>query len=197
MNSARALAACLLLALTSAAATAGDAQQIAQTVCIACHGEGGNSVVPMFPRLAGLQAEYIAKQLGDYISGKRKNDMMAPIVATLKSDDVEPLAAYFAAQSPKPGTVQDPKLAAIGKQLFDDGNTATGVPACVGCHQPAGAGNARYPRLAGQHQTYTIEQMTRFKNGERSNDKARVMRAVAERLTEQEITAAAEYLAGL
>lgn len=180
-----------------APALAADAKEIASTVCIACHGEGGNSTVPTFPRLAGMQAEYIAKQLNDYISGKRKSDMMGPIVATLKSDDVSALAAYFAAQKPQPGAVQDAKLAAAGKQLFDDGNVETGVPACVGCHQPGGTGNERYPRLAGQHQTYMIAQMTAFKSGERSNDKARVMRSVAERLTEKEIAAAAEYLAGL
>jgi cytochrome c553 len=194
---AAAAAALCAAAWAHAPALAADAKEIASTVCIACHGEGGNSTVPTFPRLAGLQAEYITKQLNDYISGKRKSDMMGPIVATLKSDDVSALAAYFAAQKPQPGAVQDVKLAAAGKQLFDDGNVETGVPACVGCHQPGGAGNERYPRLAGQHQTYTIAQMTAFKSGERNNDKARVMRAVAERLTEKEIAAAAEYLAGL
>jgi cytochrome c553 len=174
-----------------------DTRQIVSTVCLACHGEDGNSVVPMFPKLAGLQVEYIAKQLKDYIAGKRKNEVMAPAINDLKSSDVGGLAAHFSAQKPTPGKVEDAKLAESGKKVFDDGNTVSGVPACVGCHQADGAGNERFPRLAGQHQTYTIQQMIDFKSGTRSNDRARVMRAVAERMTEQEMKAVAEYLAGL
>lgn len=188
----------LLSALWAVPLTAAaDARQLATTVCAACHGEDGNSSVPMFPRLAGLQVQYLAKQLNDYLSGKRKNEVMAPVIATLKSDDVADLAAYFAAQKPKPGTVQDADLAGAGKVVYDDGNTTSGVPACEGCHQPNGAGNARYPRIAGQHQAYTIEQMFQFKKGARTNDRAHAMRSVAERMTEQEIKAVAEYLAGL
>jgi cytochrome c553 len=189
-----AAAACLA---AFASASLADAQQIAATVCIACHGEGGNSVVPMFPRLAGLQSEYVAKQLNDYLASKRKSDVMAPVIAGLKADDVPGLAAYYAAQKPAPGKVQDDKLAAAGKALFEDGNTASGVPACVGCHQAGALGNERYPRLAGQHQAYTLLQMQQFKSGARTNDRARVMRAVAERMTEQEMAAVSEYLAGL
>ncbi len=186
---------CALSAVSTTAAA--DAKQIASTVCVACHGEDGNSSVPMFPRLAGLQVQYLAKQLNDYMSGKRKNDVMTPLVATLKSGDVADLAAYFAAQKPQPGTVQDAALAAAGKVLYEDGNTTTGVPACEGCHQPNGIGNARYPRIAGQHQAYTIAEMNQFKKGARTNDRAHSMRSVAERMTEQEIAAVAEYLAGL
>ena len=178
-------------------AWAADPKEIAATVCQACHGEGGNSVVPMFPRLAGLQAEYLAKQLNDFLDGKRKNDLMAPSLASISSGDVRGLAAYFAGQKPAKGTAGDPKLADKGKVLYDDGNVDTGVPACVGCHQPEGAGNERYPRLAGQHAAYTAAQMSAFKAGTRTNDRAKVMRAVAERLTEQEIAALSEYLAGM
>jgi len=184
-------------ALGVAAPLRADTMSLVSTVCVACHGDGGNSVVPMFPRLAGLQVEYLDKQLKDFRSGKRKSDIMAPALANLKDDDIPGLAAYYAAQKPQPGTVSDAKLAAAGKLLFDDGNTASGVPACVGCHQPAGAGNERYPRLASQHPTYTTQQMILFKTGARTNDKARVMRAVAERLTEREIAALSEYLVSL
>jgi cytochrome c553 len=100
-------------------------------------------------------------------------------------------------QKPQPGTVQDAELAAAGKVLYEDGNTTSGVPACEGCHQPDGVGNARYPRIAGQHQTYTILEMTQFKKGTRSNDRSHAMRSTAERMTEREIAAVAEYLAGL
>jgi cytochrome c553 len=178
-------------------AAAADAATIATTVCSACHGEGGHSLVPIFPRLAGQQPVYLAKQINEFLSGKRKNDVMAPILATIKADDVPGLAAYFAEQKPMSGAVQDEKLAAAGKQLFEEGNDASGVPACMGCHQAGGVGNERYPRLAGQHQAYVIQQITNFKAGDRTNDKGRVMRAVAERLTEQEMAAVAEYVAGL
>lgn len=174
-----------------------DTKQIVPAVCLACHGEDGNSVVPMFPKLAGLQVEYLTKQLKDYITGKRKNEVMAPAINDLKSADVPGIAAHFSAQKPAPGKVEDAKLAESGKKVFDGGNKVSGVPACVGCHQPDGAGNERFPRLAGQHQTYTIQQMTDFKSGTRNNDRARVMRAMAERMTEQEMKAVAEYLAGL
>ncbi|MFO1266740.1 MAG: c-type cytochrome [Rubrivivax sp.] len=175
-----------------------SAHELARTICAACHGADGNSVAPNFPRLAGLQPEYITKQLQDYLAGKRKSDVMAPMLVQVNASDIPALAAYFAALKPGPGTKPaDEKLAAAGKALYEDGNTATGVPACAGCHQEGGVGNERYPRIAGQHGIYTTAQMMAFKTGARTNDRARVMRAVAERLSEQEIAALAEYLAGL
>jgi cytochrome c553 len=193
------LAVSLTIAATALAspANAADAKEIAATVCLACHGEGGNSVVPMFPKLAGQQRDYLVKQLNEFISGKRKNEIMAPILATLNKSDVPDLAAYFAAQTQTPGATEDAALAEAGKKLYEDGNTDSGVPACMGCHLPDGKGNERYPRLAGQHQTYTLQQMADFKAGVRNNDKGKVMRAVAERMTEQEMKAVSEYIAGL
>lgn len=193
------VAAATLALLGAAGGTApAAAHELARTVCAACHGADGNSVAPTFPRLAGLQPEYIAKQLQDYLAGKRKSDVMAPMLVQVNAADIPALAAYFAGLKPGPGTKPaDEKLAAAGKALYEDGNTATGVPACAGCHQEGGVGNERYPRIAGQHGAYTTAQMTAFKTGARTNDRARVMRAVAERLSEQEIAALAEYLAGL
>ena len=186
-----------LALLSVSLAWAGDAKEIASTVCVACHGEGGNSVVPMFPKLAGQHPDYLAKQLNEFISGKRKNEIMAPTIAGLSKGDVPGLAAYYAAQTQAPGAVEDARLAEAGKKLYEDGNTDSGVPACMGCHQPKGEGNERFPRLAGQHQTYTQQQMADFKGGVRTNDKGKVMRAVAERMTEQEMKAVSEYIAGL
>ena len=88
-------------------------------------------------------------------------------------------------------------MVAAGKKIYDDGNDANGVPACGGCHMEKGEGNERYPRVAGQHQAYAIQQMMDFKAGTRNNDKGRVMRVVAERMTESEMKAVAEYLAAL
>lgn len=184
-------------ALLPASVWSADPKELAETICLACHGEGGNSVVPNFPKLAGQQAIYIEKQLNEFLSGKRKNEVMAPFLAQFGKGDTAGLAAYYTGQKQTPGIVEDKKLADAGKKLYEDGNTESGVPACMGCHQPKGEGNDRYPRLAGQHQAYTQQQMADFKAGVRNNDKAKVMRAVAERMTEQEMKAVSEYIAGL
>lgn len=186
-----------LLACLPLAAVA-DADQLVTTVCAACHGADGNGgAVPGVPRLAGLQAAYISKQLKDYLGGKRKSDLMSAVVASLDESDVPGLAAYYARQKPAPAQVREPALVGAGKAMFDDGNVDTGVPACVGCHQEGAVGNERNPRIAGQHPDYAIEQMKQFRNGTRSNDRNKAMRIVAERMTDDEVRAVAEYLAGL
>ena len=170
---------------------------IVATICAACHGPDGNSVAPNFPKLAGQQSAYLEKQLSEFLSGKRKNDAMAAFLPNIKKDDVPGLASYFANKKTAPGTVADPALADAGKKIYLDGNTDSGLPACQGCHLPTGEGNDRFPRLAGQHQTYVLQQLADFKNGVRSNDKGKIMRAVAERMSEQEMKAVSEYIAGL
>ena len=183
--------------MAAAPTPAEDVTTLVTTVCNACHMPDGNSVVPMFPKLAGQHAEYLEKQLADYVAGKRANDAMGPVIPQIKAADIKGIAAFYAGQKPAPGTVNDAALAEVGRKLYEDGNEESGVPACVGCHQPAGEGNPRFPRLAGQHQAYTSLEMQDFKTGLRANDKGKVMRAVADRLTETEIYAVAEYLAGL
>ena len=179
------------------AAVAQDAKTIATTVCAACHTEDGNSVVPMFPKIAGLQEEYIVKQLRDFQSGRRKSDIMAPVVAALKVEDYLPLGTYFSAQKMKAGEVDNKKLADFGKLIFFDGNEDSGLPACVGCHQAQGAGYSIYPRIGGQHVTYVSQQLKNFAAGDRSNDASRFMRVVAKRMTAEEIDAVAAYVATL
>jgi cytochrome c553 len=195
---ARCVAATLALgcALTTPA-QAQDAKTIASTVCVACHGEDGNSVVPMFPKIAGLQESYIVKQLRDFQAGRRKSDIMAPVVAALKPEDFLALGTYFAGQKMKAGDSEEKKLADVGKLIFFDGNEDSGLPACIGCHQPNGAGHLIYPRIGGQHATYVTQQLKNFAASERSNDASRFMRVVAKRMTEEEINAVAAYLAGL
>ena len=184
-----------LVALAPALAQA-DAQQIATTVCVACHGADGNSVAPTFPKLAGQSPKYLVQQLNDYKSGKRKNDIMAPNAAALSPEDIQGLAAHFSKQKPAPGSVEDKALAEAGQKLYDDGNQDAGVPACASCHKEKGAGDSRYPRVASQHQTYIVQQLMDFKNGVRTNDKGKLMQAVAGRMSEQDMKAVAEYLAG-
>jgi cytochrome c553 len=181
----------------AAPACAQDAQTLATTVCAACHGPDGNSVVPMFPKIAGLQETYIIKQLRDFQSGRRKSDIMAPVVATLKPEDMAPLARFFSAQKRQTEPAANKAEIAVGKLLYFDGNEETGVPACVGCHQAGGAGQAIYPRIGGQHATYLAQQLRNFAAGERSNDVSRFMRVVAKRMSEEEIVSVSAYLVSL
>lgn len=189
--------AALAAALLAGPVAADDAKTIAGTVCVACHGENGNSAIPMFPKIAGLSEEYIVKQLRDFMTGRRKSDIMAPIVSQLKPEDVAPLAVYYAAQKPTVGKAEDKKVADLGKLIFHDGNEDTGVPACVGCHQPQGIGHTVYPRIGGQHQEYVKQQLKNFAAGDRSNDVSRFMRVTAKRMSDEEIQAVAEYLVGI
>ncbi|BAL95461.1 c-type cytochrome [Rubrivivax gelatinosus] len=191
---ARWLAAAALMPLAS---LADDAPALVDSLCAACHGPAGNSLVPVFPRLSAQQAVYLEKQLRDFLAGKRRNDVMAPVLEHVPDAEIARLAAYYAAQPPAPNKADNEALVAAGQAIFGEGNTGTGVPACVGCHQPGAVGNERYPRLAGQHPAYTAAQLRAFKNGARGNDKAKVMRTVAERLSDDEIAAVAEYLATL
>jgi cytochrome c553 len=190
------VAAAFAIAATPALAEPVSARETATTICAACHGPDGNSAVPMFPKLAGLQPEYITKQLKEFMSGQRKSDVMAPIVANLKPEDIPGLAAYYSAQKQAPGTVLDARLAEEGQRVYLDGNEETGVPACIGCHHPQGVGSGIYPRLGGQHSTYMVQQLKNFSAGERSNDVSRFMRVIAKRLSEKEMQAVAEYLTG-
>jgi cytochrome c553 len=187
----------LLAAAFATPATAEDAKTIAATVCVACHGADGNSLIPMFPKIAGLQEEYIVKQMRDFMSGRRKSDVMAPVVAQLKPEDIAPLAAHFSAQPRTPGVSDDKKAAGLGKLIFYDGNEETGVPACVGCHQPLGVGHLAFPRIGGQHAQYVEQQLKNFAAGDRSNDVSRFMRVTAKRLSEEEMHAVAQYLVGI
>jgi cytochrome c553 len=176
--------------------SAQEAGSITVTACLPCHG-GGAAAAPTFPRLDGQHAAYLDKQLREYKSGKRKSAIMAPLIGTLKKQQIPVMAAHFASQTPAQSAVENPQLAARGKVLYEEGNRATGVPGCVGGHLPNGVGYQRYPRLAGQRQAYIVQQLAEFKSGARSNDRAHVMRAVAGRLTDDEMKAVAEYVAGL
>jgi cytochrome c553 len=186
------------LALPAAAqAQAPDAAAMAASVCAACHGPDGNSPLPMFPKIAGLQPSYIVKQLRDFQAGRRRSDVMAPVLAGLKPQDLAPLAAHFSALKRRPAPVADKKTADLGKLIYFDGNEDTGLPACVGCHQPGGTGGLAVPRIGGQHAQYIQQQLKNFASGERANDPNRFMRVVAKRMSDEEIEAVATYLAGL
>ncbi|MEW5942949.1 MAG: c-type cytochrome [Pseudomonadota bacterium] len=184
---------------TAAKADPAKAEQYVTTVCAGCHGMDGNSPIPANPNLAGQHPDYIAKQLADFKSGERKNPIMTGMAAMLATpEDIKNVSAYFGLKTAKPGTVNDKDLAALGRKLYKGGNMANGLPACASCHGANGAGvPAQFPRLAGQYQDYTIAQLTNFRTGERANDSAKMMRTIAAKMTDQEIKAVAEYIAGL
>jgi cytochrome c553 len=189
-----------LISITSAHA-AGDpakGQAIVGKVCAACHGFDGNSFLPANPSLAGQHEEYLFKQLTEFKSGARNSPIMAPMVASLSTDDMRNLAAYYASQTPKQMGAKDKDLVAQGRKLYRGGNAANGVAACAGCHSPNGAGiPAQYPRLASQHADYVAAQLKAFRAGDRANDPNQMMRSTAIKLTDKEIAALAEYISGL
>ncbi len=208
MKSVLALAA--MLAATTAVAVeppfkgdAGKAQGIVNQVCAACHGADGNSQIAINPKLAGQIPEYLYKQLTNFkaAAGKkaeRANPVMAGMVANLSPDDMRNLAAYFAGQTAKPGEAQSKDLVALGQRIYRGGIASEGVPACASCHGPSGAGMpAQYPRLSGQHAEYIGAQLKAFRSGARVNDTNESMRGVAGRLSDREIAAVADYIAGL
>lgn len=166
-------------------------------LCAGCHAPDGNSTIPANPKLAGLSADYLMRQLKDFKSGKRKSPVMAGIVGMVPENEFGALAGYYSEQKPAPGTSANAALAAQGKTIYDEGIVGSAVPACSGCHNEDGSGNDVYPRLAGQHQEYVVTQLKAFKNGERDNDSKALMRAVAKRMNGQEKQAVAEYIATL
>ncbi len=178
----------------------GDAAagQSKAAVCVACHGLDGNSPNPEWPKLAGQHPGYIVKQLVDFKSGARNNPTMNSIAASLSDQDIDDLSAFYAAQEPTQG-LADPELVKAGAKLYRGGNIETGVPACMACHSPTGAGNpaAGFPMLGGQHASYTAAQLRAYRLGERANDQGEIMRTLSKRLTEAEIEAVSSYLDGL
>jgi len=176
---------------------------IASQVCAACHAADGNGTAPANPKIAGQFPGYLHKQLTDFKAqgGKkpaRESAIMAGMVANLSEADVAALATYYARQPLRPSGAADKDLASLGQKIWRGGVAASGVPACAGCHGPAGAGMpSQYPRLAGQFAEYTVAQLKAFREGARVNDPSGMMRGVAARLSEREIRAVAEYAAGL
>jgi cytochrome c553 len=182
---------------------AAKAQGVANQVCAACHAADGNSMIAANPKLAGQIPEYLYKQLTNFkAAGEKKaeraNALMAGMVANLTPDDMRNLAAYFAGQAAKPGAAKSKDLVALGQKIYRGGIGAKGVAACASCHGPNGAGMpSQYPRLSGQHAEYVEVQLKAFRSGERVNDPNASMRTQAAKLSDREIQAVADYVAGL
>jgi cytochrome c553 len=161
--------------------------------CFLCHGPNGESSSEVFPKLAGQHAQYIAKQLANFKSGKRKSTAMADMVTRLSPEDMLAVGQYFEKMSMPKTAASQPDLAKVGEYIYLKGNSYSGVPACAACHGGDGMGTSVLPRLAGQFPHYVEAQLKQFNTRERNNDNA-VMHTVASKMTALEIAAVAEYL---
>ncbi len=190
----------------------GDAQAGADKAasCAACHGMDGNSPAPEWPKLAGHSADYTYRQTVAIRDGDRENLMMLPFVQGMSDQDIADIAAFYATQKVVPGVADDSAIegrddtyAGLGQKIYRGGKADTGVPACLACHGPTGAGipGAGYPALGGQHATYTAARLRFFHDGNqygsREDDPSRIMTTIAQRLTVTEIDALATYIEGL
>ncbi|MCE3606776.1 cytochrome c4 [Massilia sp. P8910] len=164
--------------------------------CASCHGAAGNSTIADNPKLAGQFGVYIHKQLVDFTTPKRKQAVMTGFAKMLSDEEKKNIAAYLATQTPKAGAAKNKDTVLLGKKIYRGGIAATGVAACASCHGANGNGiPVQFPRLAGQHQTYTVTQLQAFKEGKRENSVQ--MTTLAQRMSTKEMEAVADYIAGL
>lgn len=195
------VAAGLFGAMSVMADTAGNVEsgKAKTAVCAGCHGMDGNSAAPNFPKLAGQGAEYLVKQLGDIKEKRRTVVEMTGLLDALTDQDLNDIAAFYSAQKMSLGQANE-ELVKVGAPLYRAGNMANKVAACAACHGPTGAGIAlaKYPALGGQHADYIATQLHKFRKGERTNDgDTRIMRAIAAKLSDDEIKSVASYISGL
>jgi cytochrome c553 len=195
------LAAALAPALASepTAATKPDlakGQALSTQVCAACHTADGSRGSPANPIIAGQHPEYLAKQLAEFKADKRKNPVMKGFASALSEDDMKNVAAFYASKQAKPGFAKNKDLVALGEKIYRGGIADKQVPACAGCHSPTGAGiPAQYPRIGGQHADYLEAQLVAFRSGGRANNPP--MSAIAAKMSDRELKAVADYVAGL
>lgn len=177
--------------------------QAGAAVCAACHGATGQAAAATFPNLAGQQYDYIVKQLHNFkvkegqSVAERDNPQMTPVASALSEDQIHDLAAFFSAQKIATSSARGDKASVdLGRSIFRGGIASKGVAACAACHGPAGSGiPGQFPRLSGQWADYTEAQLTAFRQGTRKNNA--VMNDIAGRLSDVEIKAVADYVAGL
>ena len=200
------LAILLASALTGASWTSGaqsppeekDVNLLVRQYCSACHGlRGDDTAGPHFPYLASQQNDYLVKQLKNFQSGDRNNPIMATFAALVPPADIPALAAYFSKQPLARAPANTDALSARGETIFKNGIGGGTVPGCWVCHGANGEGrDGLFPRIAGQRADYLANQLRNFKAKERNNDPSALMRQVAERMSDDEITAVAAYLSG-
>jgi cytochrome c553 len=171
-------------------------QQIASTVCMACHAIDGSRGVSANPILQGQHGDYLVKQLKDYKSGARENAIMKGFASTLSEDDMRHVAAFYASKTAPAGDARSKESIALGERIWRGGIADRQIPACASCHGATGAGiPAQYPRIGGQHPEYTEAQLNAYRAGTRKNNA--VMIGVAAKMNDREIKAVSDYVTGL
>lgn len=184
------LALCALLLPGLASAQDIEAGKAKAVVCAACHGADGNAVLPIYPNLAGQTWRYLYIQLKDFKEGRRHNDTMSPLAATLSREDMINIANYFAAQPVKANPfVPDEAKVQLGKAKADE-------TLCSMCHLGGFSGQNEIPRVAGQQYDYVMQQLRDFKARVRTND-AGNMTSVAQTLSETDMENLAHYIVSL
>src|ERR1700686_4036143 len=196
----------LACALSSGAVRAADvtpeyeraARQLAETTCVNCHGVRGRGISPTFPNLAAQTVPYLQAQLHAFRDQTRADpdalSYMWGMASQLSDATIEAISTYYAAQAPSRAKTGDAKLMARGKQIFEEGVTSQGIPACAACHGPQARGNNTSPRLAGQHADYLVRQALAIQSDLRA---APVMRDVIKDLSQDQMRAVATYLESL
>lgn len=194
------------LATADATATGDpEAGKEKSVTCAACHGNDGNSMIPMNPKIAGQHAKYLEKQLMDFRTASktggqegRNNAVMNGMAAALTDQDIKDLAAFYSDQKANEGTTPEDVIDAGGK-LYRGGDVERGVTACIACHGPRGNGTSlsNFPDISGQHPEYIKAQLEQFRSGTRANDLNGMMRDIAMKLTDEDIDLLAKYLGGL
>lgn len=171
--------------------------------CLTCHGpSGAGDSSGAFPRLSAFPAWYMYKQLGDYASGARPNDVMSPIAQQLSAMEREAVSVFYALSLAPPQFQPDPKpnlnVLQWGAALSAVGSAERGIPACVNCHGALGEGlPPSVPNLAGQHAAYIRGQLLLWQEGVRRNDPMNVMKVIADKMTAEDIDAVAAYFSSL
>lgn len=178
--------------------TDGDAAR-GLPACVSCHGAAGNSTITANPKLAGQHENYLYKQLVDFTTPQRNQPVMSTYAKMLSDADKKNVAAYLGAQLAKPGAAKNKDTIELGKKIYRGGIASKQVAACASCHGAAGNGiPVQYPRIAGQHQDYTIAQLSQFRSTKADARKNSVdMHTIAARMSDDEIAAVADYIAGL
>lgn len=166
--------------------------------CLACHGADGNSPLGSNPKIAGQSEKYIVKQLKEFKNKARTNPLMSPMAANLTEEDMDDLAAYYSTQKVQHTAVADQYIE-MAQKIYRGGDSDRDVPACIACHGANGNGMAAagFPAVGGQHPEYTAATLKAFRSGARSNDENGIMRDIVAKMSDEQITALANYLAGL
>jgi cytochrome c553 len=175
-----------------------DAAKVAAQVCASCHGQGGESISPAFPKIGGQSTEYLETQLKAFRDRTRADPMaqayMWGMTSQLGDGMIKQLAIYYGSQKPPHAKAADPKLVSAGKTIYEGGIPAAKVQACIACHGKDAAGNGAFPRLAGQHAEYLVKQLVLFKGSLREGGNAVIMHNISTGMTFDQMQAVAAFL---